>query len=248
MSWAAKFEKVQVARTEGDDENASLLMDFGEVGKSVQDGFNNFFSSLNVMEKKNDGDVEAQNGRSSSKSDGSMLGGLANAFRSEETERPVLGMSYIARFRAFISLNILAILFFMLAFFVGLPTVVLRPAKFAISFTTGSLMIMLAFAVLKGPWTHLKTMCTKEVAPFSALYVGSMLGTLYASLVARSYLLVMLMSAAQLTALGYYMVAGIPGGAQGLSLFITGMRKTISALCYPFCLACKACMRALTGL
>ena len=232
MSWSNRFDRVQVARDATEAEDVSLLMELGEVGK----GFSRLFGSGPSTEKKND---NAPDGGAA----GSFFGGLSSAFRSEETrpEQPVLGMSYTQRFRAFMTLVMLAVLFFAIAFTVGLPIIVVRPAKFAISFTSGSLFFMLAFMVLKGPMTHIKSMFTPEKAPFAALYLSSMLGTLWASLVARSYFLVMIASGAQICALLYYLVAGIPGGSQGVSIFLKGLGRMARAALYPCWLGAKAC-------
>lgn len=46
-------------------------------------------------------------------------------------------------------LLLLSIAFFVLAFVIGLPTIVFRPHKFALTFTLGSLCFMGSFAMLK---------------------------------------------------------------------------------------------------
>lgn len=47
-------------------------------------------------------------------------------------------------------------------------------------------------------------------------YVGSMIGTLYACLVMKSYPLVLIFSAVQLVALAWYFLSFVPGGSQGM--------------------------------
>lgn len=44
---------------------------------------------------------------------------------------------------------LLSVVFFALAFLIGLPTIVLRPHKFALTFTLGSFFFMGSFAMLK---------------------------------------------------------------------------------------------------
>ncbi|CAN0406692.1 unnamed protein product, partial [Hapterophycus canaliculatus] len=60
-----------------------------------------------------------------------------------------MGMSYQQRFKGFVVLLLLSIVFFVLAFVIGLPTILLRPHKFALTFTLGSLFFMGSFAMLK---------------------------------------------------------------------------------------------------
>ena len=44
---------------------------------------------------------------------------------------------------------LLSVVFFALAFFIGLPTIMMRPHKFALTFTLGSFFFMGSFAMLK---------------------------------------------------------------------------------------------------
>lgn len=87
----------------------------------------------------------------------------------------------------------------LLAFSVALPIIVISPSKFAFSFTLGSILIMAAFTALKGWKEQFKHMVTRERIPFSAGYVGSMFGTLYAALAMKSYLFSLLFSGMQVS-------------------------------------------------
>jgi hypothetical protein len=94
-----------------------------------------------------------------------------------------------------------------------------RPQKFALSFTFGSLTFMGSFGILKGPVEHLKSMFQADRLYFTFLYFGSMFVTLYATFSfggASGYVLVMSASAAQLAALLWYLISFLPGGAAGL--------------------------------
>ncbi|CAN0515088.1 unnamed protein product, partial [Laminaria digitata] len=52
-------------------------------------------------------------------------------------------------FQGFVVALLLSVLFFGLAFVIGLPTIILRPHKFALTFTLGSFFFMGSFAMLK---------------------------------------------------------------------------------------------------
>jgi ABC-type amino acid transport system permease subunit len=67
-----------------------------------------------------------------------------------EADSLILGLSYSQRFKGFVVTLLLSVAFFLLAFFVGLPVVVIRPHKFALCFTLGSLCFMASFAMLRG--------------------------------------------------------------------------------------------------
>ncbi|KAJ1617629.1 Got1/Sft2-like family-domain-containing protein [Pavlovales sp. CCMP2436] len=116
-----------------------------------------------------------------------------------------------------------------------LPLVLLRPAKFALFFTLGNLLVGSAFAALRGAREQAAQLLTGARLPFTLAYVGSMLVTLYAALVAHSYLLVMLSAGAQLVALAYYTASYLPGGTRAVRLLIsmaTGIvRQGLNIVC-----------------
>ncbi|KAF9491119.1 SFT2-domain-containing protein [Pleurotus eryngii] len=100
--------------------------------------------------------------------------------------------------------------------FITLPLLALRPAKFALAFSLGSLLFMLGFSVLVGPINHIKHLISKERLPFTAVYFGSLGLTLYFSLGRGSYLGSLLGAIVQLLALLSYVAAYFPGGTQTL--------------------------------
>jgi len=100
---------------------------------------------------------------------------------------------------------------FFVAFFT-LPLLAIRPAKFALSFSLGSLLVMFGFSVLIGPINHLKHLVSRERLPFSIAYVASLALTLYFSLGAHSYIGSLLGAIVQVIALVSYVLAYFPGG------------------------------------
>ncbi|GAA6022318.1 hypothetical protein JCM10207_003283 [Rhodosporidiobolus poonsookiae] len=106
---------------------------------------------------------------------------------------------------------------FAVSFFIGLPMLALKPRKFAVSFSLGSILFMVGFAVLQGPLAHLKHIFSAERIPFTAAYFGSLFLTLFFALVKHSYLATLLCGAIQCCALVFYFVSYFPGGFQTLS-------------------------------
>ncbi|KAI0085601.1 SFT2-domain-containing protein [Irpex rosettiformis] len=100
--------------------------------------------------------------------------------------------------------------------FITLPMIALRPSKFALSFSLGSLLVMFGFAVLIGPLAHIKHLISRERLPFSVAYLSSLGLTLYFSLGAHSYLGSLICAIVQVIALLSYIVAYFPGGTQTL--------------------------------
>jgi len=60
------------------------------------------------------------------------------------------------------------VLFLFMAFFIGLPTLLLSPSKFALFFTLGCCFVMSGFAALKGWRSQMSHMLQRERLPFSA--------------------------------------------------------------------------------
>lgn len=151
--------------------------------------------------------------------------------------------------QVFCALLFLAVLFFALAFFVGVPVMAARPQKFALSFTMGSLTFMGSFGILKGPVEHMQSMLQPDRLWFTALYVGSMLATLYCTFHfggASGYLMVMAASAVQLIALLWYLISFLPGGTAGLRYVLAAMGhilQPVLASCAKFqALCCARCV------
>jgi Got1/Sft2-like family len=171
-----------------------------------------------------------------------------NIRETMEAQMPkkIMGMNYQQRFKVFTALLLLSALFFALAFGVGMPMITFRPQKFAISFTMGSLLFMGSFGILKGPYEHVKSMCTGDRMFFTTIYVGSMLATLYFTFNVggpQGYVIVLFASGVQLLALLYYLVSFLPGGATGMRILMAAMcqmLKPVLMVCAKFQAICMA--------
>ncbi|KAI3612775.1 golgi traffic protein [Moniliophthora roreri] len=119
-------------------------------------------------------------------------------------------------------------------FFVAFLTM-MRPSKFALAFSLGSLLVMLgyglpispvlrhlipflSFSVLIGPINHLKHLVSKERLPFTFIYFLSLGLTLYFSLGLHSFLGSLISGIVQIVALVAYVLAYFPGGTQTLRM------------------------------
>ncbi len=77
------------------------------------------------------------------------------------------------RFQGFVLALVGGIVFLALAIFLFLPMVLFVPSKFAVSFTLGSLLFIVAFAMLRGPRTIARQLVSPSKAAFSITYVVS---------------------------------------------------------------------------
>ncbi|KAG6502115.1 protein transport protein SFT2-like [Zingiber officinale] len=117
--------------------------------------------------------------------------------------------------------------FVFIAFTMFLPVMVLMPQKFALCFTFGCALIIGSFFALRGPKNQLSHMCSKERLPFTALFIGSMVGTIYVSMVLHSYILSVLFSVIQVLALTYYSISYFPGGSTGLKFLSSTLTSSL---------------------
>ncbi|KAG1789488.1 Got1/Sft2-like family-domain-containing protein [Suillus plorans] len=100
--------------------------------------------------------------------------------------------------------------------FMTLPFLAINPAKFALAFSLGSLLVMFGFSVLIGPLNHAKHLISKERLPFTLVYFSSLGLTLYFSISVHSYLGSLLAGVVQVVSLVAYVLAYFPGGTQTL--------------------------------
>lgn len=119
------------------------------------------------------------------------------------------------------------VFFIFMAFTMFLPVMVLMPQKFAICFTLGCMFIIGSFFALKGPRNQFAHMSSMERLPFTLGFIGSMLGTIYVSMVLHSYILSVVFSVLQVLALSYYALSYFPGGSAGLKFLTSTLVSSV---------------------
>lgn len=128
-----------------------------------------------------------------------------------------LALSRWERLLGFVACLMGAAVCFFVAF-ITLPLLALKPAKFALAFSLGSMLVMFGFALLIGPINHLKHLISAERLPFSIVYFSSLGLTLYFAIGAHSYIGSLLCGIVQVLALISYVLAYFPGGTQTLRM------------------------------
>ncbi|PHU07908.1 hypothetical protein BC332_24397 [Capsicum chinense] len=148
--------------------------------------------------------------------------GLPGSFQSATSNVPSgRSLMYFGLFLA------AGVFFIFIAFTMFLPVMVLMPQKFAICFTIGCAFIIGSFFALKGPKNQLTHMTSKERLPFTGVFIGSMVGTVYVSMVLHSYILSVLFSVIQVFALSYYVISYFPGGSAGMKFLSSTLTSSI---------------------
>ncbi|KAH9450627.1 hypothetical protein MJO28_009947 [Puccinia striiformis f. sp. tritici] len=123
-----------------------------------------------------------------------------------------------------------AMICFIISFFT-LPLLAIKPRKFAVSFSLGSILFMIGFMVLQGPIQHLKHIFSTDRLPFTISYLISLFGTLYFAIGLHSYLGTLISGLIQVVVLVVYFVAYFPGGLTTLRFMGNiGMRGASSYL------------------
>jgi len=100
-----------------------------------------------------------------------------------------------------------------------LPLLPINPAKFALLFALGSVTMLGSVAWLRGPQAFAGVALQREKLPFSAAYGVGLVGTFWATLVARSYLFTAVFASLQAVGLMYFLASFVPGGKSVLNFF-----------------------------
>ncbi|KAJ0404774.1 hypothetical protein ATCC90586_009388 [Pythium insidiosum] len=143
---------------------------------------------------------------------------------------PTVGWN--TRFKYFVGLTLMAVMFFGMAS-IFLPLIMIRPSKFALSFTLGSMCAMGAFAMLKGPAAYAKDLLQPKTLALTTAYFLTLGSTLYSCLILGSYVMVVASSVCQLITLFIFALSALPGGNASLkafgALFMKAARQMVRA-------------------
>ncbi|KAH9395051.1 hypothetical protein TYRP_005120 [Tyrophagus putrescentiae] len=174
-------------------------------------------------------DDDAASVNSSSTQSGSGGGWLRNPFGTKEPEPPgwLPTLSRTQRIIGFLLFIFMGITCFGLST-MYIPVLIFKARKFSILFTFGSAFIVLSFAILFGPVSHLKHQFSRERLPFTLAYFGSLIATLYFAMELQSTILTILAAITQIVALVWYVFTYIPGGQTGLMFFSRVAASTVS--------------------
>lgn len=100
--------------------------------------------------------------------------------------------------------------------FAILPLLALKPRKFAVLWSLGSLLFVVSFGILQGPINYLVHLTSPARLPFTVAYFGAIIMTLVFSIGLKSTLLTILAAVLQIVAAIWYTVSYFPMGSQSL--------------------------------
>eukprot|EP00347_Sterkiella_histriomuscorum_P017023 403350952 len=119
-------------------------------------------------------------------------------------------------------------LFLMLAF-LTLPTIILSPQRFTTLFTISMILLIVALAFLNGPQTYAQKLTEKKNVFASCILIGSIILSLYFSIIAGSYLLSILFCIIEFNAVLLFFCNTFPAGKTGMRLFGGAAKTMLSA-------------------
>lgn len=122
----------------------------------------------------------------------------------------------------------LAVVFFLIAYLIGLPTLLVRPAKFTISFTMGSFMTIAALAVFRGPSQFFGSMFQPQRIVKSLLYLTSLVLSILFAVVWKSYIGTVAASLFQMVMLVLFVLETFPAGSRITTVLLAMIRKSFS--------------------
>ena len=162
-----------------------------------------------------------------------------------------LSSAFRLRVKNAIYLLILSVLFAILAIFIGLPTLIFRPAKFVICMTLSTLLGASSVIVLQKPSVFLSNLLNGGVSnslPIVCLLL-SLIATIYVTIMVHKYIYVLIMGSIQILCMLYYISSFLPVGTKGLQIILKTGYIIVSTAVSPCIFVCKkttsACIRRL---
>lgn len=134
-------------------------------------------------------------------------------------------LSRFERYSGFFILLLGSVACFVLGFFL-FPVLTLKPRKFVMLWTLGSVLFFLSFGVLQGPVSYMKHLTSKERLPFTVVFLISQVGTIYCAVVLKNTILTLIMGIVEVLAILWYTASYFPFGAQTMQyIFGFGARQ-----------------------
>lgn len=97
-----------------------------------------------------------------------------------------------------------------------LPLSLASPSKFVLFFTLSVISLLVGLSFLKGPRTYLNTIFKKKNWPKTGFLFGSLIMSLYFSLISPSYIFSIIFCVVEFSAVLYYFFNIGPTGTLGL--------------------------------
>ncbi|EDO17912.1 hypothetical protein Kpol_1010p27 [Vanderwaltozyma polyspora DSM 70294] len=98
------------------------------------------------------------------------------------------------------------------------PVLAIKPRKFGLLWSMGSLLFILAFGFFMGPVAYLKHLTSRERLPFTGFFFGTCFLTIYFAAIVKSSILTIPCAVLELIAVLYYGISYFPFGGTSLRM------------------------------
>jgi hypothetical protein len=158
-----------------------------------------------------------------------------------------LSAAFRTRMRNSMYLFLGSILFALLAIFIGIPTIAIRPSKFALCLTLSTLLAVASIVVLQKPAVFLENLRNSQQDRMFAM-VGLILcslGTIYMTVFVHRYLLILIAAACQVLCIVWFLASFIPGGSKGLYVLLRACFAFLKTMLTPVLFVCSTSIKAI---
>lgn len=158
-----------------------------------------------------------------------------------------LSAAFRVRLKNAIYLILLSMLFFALAIVIGIPTIVIRPAKFVMCMSLGSVCAAVAIVQLQSPQDFLASAYQSGIQSLlpSIALASSLMFTIYTTVMMHSYVLTIFCGALQLICIAYFLASYIPGGQAGVYVLMRGSYAMVCTLLAPVIYCVKSFVKSI---
>ena len=158
-----------------------------------------------------------------------------------------LSAAFRNRLRQSMYLFLGSLLFAILAIFIGIPTIAIRPSKFSLCLTLSTLLAVASIVVLQKPSVFLENLRSSEHDRlFSVLLLGlCSLGSIYITVFIHRYVLILIAAACQILCILWFLASFIPGGSKGLALLLRACYAFLKTAFTPIWYICSTTIKGL---
>jgi hypothetical protein len=156
-----------------------------------------------------------------------------------------LSAGFRTRMRNSMYLFLGSLLFALLAIFIGIPTLAVRPSKFALCLTLSTLLAVASIVVLQKPSVFLENLRNSEKDRIFALIglILCSLGTIYMTVFIHRYLFILAAAACQVLCIVWFLASFIPGGTKGLTVLLRACFAFLKTILTPLVFVCSASIK-----
>lgn len=158
-----------------------------------------------------------------------------------------LSAAFRNRMRNSIYLFIGSLLFGFFAIFIGIPTIAVRPSKFALCLTLSTLLAVASIVVLQKPSIFLENLWKSgydRIASVVMLCLTS-LSSIYITVFIHRYLLILIVASIQVLCIIWFLATFIPGGTQGLTILLRACYAFLKTVTKPLIYMCTITIKSI---